>query len=281
MTEAKKRKRKVGGQKRGSSRRPSSQRRGAAMPRWKMILISSVIAFTVVFGAYHLFFKGFINMISPCKGIVNFGTCIPKGYNVYGIDISHHQGYIDWEEFRRYNKSKKPISFVYIKATEGSDHKDTRFDENWKEAKRSGLLRGAYHYFSTTSTGLEQANMFIRTVKAGKGDLPPVVDVEETPKNIADFKEELKIFISKIEEHYGVKPVIYSGRKYKEQYLTDKFFDLYPLWIANYYVDTLDIKENWSIWQCTDKGEIPGIDHYVDINVFNGNADKLQELVIK
>ena len=281
MTETGKRKKKVGGKGKNTSRRHSSKRREAAMPRWKMILISTIVAFVVVFGAYHLFFEGFINMIRPCKGIVSFGTCIPKGYNVYGIDISHHQGEITWEDVYQFNRGDSPISFVYIKATEGSDHKDTRFDTNWKGAKKCKLLRGAYHYFSTTSTGLEQAKMFIKTVEADKGDLPPVVDVEEKPKNPERFKEELKIFISKVEEHYGVRPIIYSGKKYKERYLTDKFFDKYPTWIAHYYVDSLDVKGNWTMWQCTDKGEIPGINHDVDINIFNGDLQQLHRLIIK
>ena len=93
--------------------------------------------------------------------------------------------------------------------------------------------------------------------------------------------EELKIFIARIEEHYGVLPIIYSGKNYKEKYLDDKFFDRFPTWIAHYYAEQLEVKSEWLIWQCTDKGEIPGINHKVDINVFNGELQQLNELVIK
>ncbi len=246
-----------------------------------MALIATAVSFTTLFCAYHLFLKNLINQISPCYGISVYSTCIPKGYSVYGIDISHHQGDIDWKTLHSKNNNDTPISFVYIKATEGSDHKDTRFEDNWNGARQGNLMRGAYHYFSTTSTGIEQARMFIGTVQMENGDLPPMVDVEEIPENEELFKEELKIFIAKIEEHYGARPIIYSGKKYKKRYLTDKFFDKYPTWIAHYYVDSLDVEGKWCIWQCTDKGRIPGIKRKIDINIFNGDLQQLKELCIK
>ena len=125
------------------------------------------------------------------------------------------------------------------------------------------------------------ANMFIKTVSLEKGDLPPMIDVEEKPENETIFMQELKIFITKIEETYGVKPIIYSGKKYKSRYLDDRFFDRYPTWIAHYYVDTLEVKQNWTLWQCSDRGRLPGINRDVDINIFNGDSTQFKELLIK
>ena len=282
MADARKTLKKVGERKKPSTRRPSSSRRKRPhTARWKQVLAVATVTAFALFCTYHLFLKQIIYRFSPCNGIKIYNTCMPKGYSVFGIDISHHQGNIDWEEFGQENPAETPIRFVYMKATEGSDHKDTRFDENWSKAKEHNFLRGAYHYFSTTSTGLAQANMFIENVKREKGDLPPMVDVEEIPENRERFIEELKIFIARIEEHYGVLPIIYSGKNYKEKYLDDKFFDRFPTWIAHYYAEQLEVKSEWLIWQCTDKGEIPGINHQVDINVFNGELQQLNELVIK
>ena len=163
-----------------------------------------------------------------------------------------------------------------MKATEGKDHKDTQFDTNWEKAKEHGFTRGAYHYFSPYSTGLEQATMFTQTVKLEKGDLAPVIDVEEKPADKAIFLQELKIFIAKIEEHYGIKPIIYSGKKYKARYLNDKYFERFPTWIAHHYVDTLEVNQTWTLWQCSDRGRIPGINRHVDINIFNGTPETLE-----
>ena len=129
--------------------------------------------------------------------------------------------------------------------------------------------------------GLAQANMFINTVNVASGDLPPMVDVEEIPEDKVQFMQELKIFVSKIQEHYGVKPIIYTYKKYKQKYMGDRFFDNYPTWIAHYYVHSLTVDKNWTIWQCSDRGELPGIDHKVDINIFNGELNQLENLRIK
>ncbi len=272
----------TGGRKgKTSARRSSSRKQVKDMPHWQYLIIATLVTAIVLFIAYHLIFKQIIFRFTSCEGVKIYGTCIPKGYDIYGTDISHHQGEIDWEKLAKENPEENPIRFIYMKASEGSDHKDTQFDTNWKKAKEHGFTRGAYHYFSPYSTGLEQATMFIKTVKIEKGDLPPVIDVEEKPKDKAIFLQELKIFIAKIEEHYGVKPIIYSGKKYMERYLNDIYFERYPVWVAHYYVDTLQVKQNWTIWQCSDRGRLPGIGRNVDINIFNGNTEALENFRIK
>jgi lysozyme len=209
-----------------------------------------------------------------------YGVCLPAGYRVHGIDISHHQGNIDWEELKQGRPGDPQISFAYIKATEGSSHNDRRFNSNWKAAKKHGLMRGAYHYFSTTSSGVSQANLFISMVKLHPGDLPPVLDIEEKPKNKKKYIEEVKIWLKKVEEHYGVKPIVYASSKYKKKYLDDPFFKEYPSWVAHYYIPELTDGEEWLMWQCTDIGVIPGIKEKVDINIFNGTEKQLKELLL-
>ena len=265
-----------GGRKSSSVRRSTPRKTTREMPHWQYVVIATAITAIVLFIAYHLVFKQVIYRFTTCNGIKIYNTCIPDGYSVYGIDISHHQGKINWEKFKEENPKELPVKFVYMKACEGSDHKDTRFDTNWEQAKENNFTRGAYHYFSPYSTGLAQAEMFIKTVKLENGDLPPMIDVEEKPENKTTFMQELKIFITKIEEHYGMKPIIYSSKKYKKRYLDDKFFDRYPTWIAHYYVDSLEVDQNWTFWQCSDRGRLPGISKNVDINIFNGTDETIE-----
>ena len=281
MADKRKISKRTGGRKNTSARRSSSPTVGSTMPRWvyvSLIILATSIALVLI---YALFFRPYFYRFRPCYGQKHYEICLPSGYTVFGIDISRHQGNINWEKFEKGNSVEAPISFVYIKATEGQDFTDTNFEENFKAAKQHGFLRGAYHYFSTKSTGREQAQMFIKTAKLTKGDLPPMVDVEEKPKDKKKFLQELKIFITKLEEHYGVKPIIYTYRKFKTRYLNDSFFEKYPSWVAHYYIDALDSESKWLIWQCSDIGEIPGIPHNVDINIFNGNMEQLKSLRIK
>lgn len=281
MAITKKNTKRTGGRKNSSARRSSSKATRKDMPTWQYIAISIATTIVFLFIGYHLFFKGVLNRFTNCTGTKSYGICIPQGHSVFGIDISHYQGIIDWNTLKTSSPDDAPVSFIYMKATEGSDHKDRMFDRNWEKAAEYGFTRGAYHYFSRHSSGLAQADMFIKNVKLKKGDLPPMVDVEEEPRDKKIFMQELKIFIAQIEKHYGVKPIVYSGKKYKEKHLSDRYFNRYPTWIAHYYVDSLDVDNNWTFWQCSDKGKLPGIKHKVDINVFNGDSCKFESLRIK
>ena len=238
------------------------------------------LSFVFIVGSYYLFFRPYFYRFRPCFNHKYYDVCMPSGHSVYGIDISHHQGDVDWEALNTGHHPDAPISFVYIKASEGSDFKDLRFKENFENARKHGFIRGAYHYFSTTSSGVSQANLFISMVKLGKGDLPPVLDIEEKPKNKKKYIEEVKVWLKKVEEHYGVKPIIYASSKYKEKYLDDPFFKEYPSWVAHYYIPELREGEEWLMWQCTDLGVLPGIKEKVDINIFNGNKKQFENLLI-
>src|SRR5690606_30878163 len=106
-------------------------------------------------------------------------------------------------------------------ATAGKDRPDARFAENWSAARVNGLRRGAYHYFRPDENSLGQAELFIKTVRLRKGDLPPVLDIEQLPSRqpVDSLKAGLKRWLNKVEVHYGVRPIIYSGEKYYNEFL--------------------------------------------------------------
>ncbi len=207
----------------------------------------------------------------------------PEGYEIHGIDISHHQGKIDWDKLRANGIiGKWPVRFVMIKATEGASNIDSNFADNFHNAREHGFIRGAYHFWSTRSTGRAQANHFIKHVKLETGDLPPVLDVEHKAKDQSpeDFKQSVLTWLRLVEKEYGVKPIIYTYYKFKTTYLGDSVFNSYPYWIAHYYVDKVEYKGKWKFWQHTDCGKLPGINGYVDFNIYNGSYYDLRKLTI-
>lgn len=263
-----------------SARRSYRKKKNKDLPRWIYVITAACLSFVFIVGSYYLFFRPYFYRFRPCFNHKYYDVCMPSGHSVYGIDVSRHQGDIDWETLSTGHHPDAPISFIYIKASEGSDFKDVKFKENFENARKHGFVRGAYHYFSTTSSGLSQANLFISMVKLRKGDLPPVLDIEEKPKNKKKYIEEVKVWLKKVEEHYGVKPIIYASSKYKQKYLDDPFFKEYPSWVAHYYIPELRKGEEWLMWQCTDLGVLPGIKEKVDINIFNGSKKQFENLLI-
>ena len=269
-----------GRKKTTSARRSSRKKKNKDTPRWIYVITAAFLSFVLVVGSYYVFFRPYFYRFRPCFNHKYYDVCMPAGHSVYGIDVSRHQGEIDWEALKKGNHPDAPISFVYVKASEGSDFKDKKFEQNFENARKHGFMRGAYHYFSTTSSGVSQATLFISMVKLRPGALPPVLDIEEKPKNKKKYIDEVKIWLKKVEEHYGVKPIVYASSKYKKKYLDDPFFKEYPSWVAHYYIPELTDGEEWLMWQCTDIGVIPGIKEKVDINIFNGTEKQLKELLL-
>jgi lysozyme len=208
----------------------------------------------------------------------------PEGYEIQGIDISHHQGNIDWERLRNAMIDREaPVRFIIIKATEGSDLIDENFKKNFYQAREYGFVRGAYHFYSTKSAARTQAQHFLDNVKLEVGDLPPVLDVEHKPqdKTTEEFQQDVLTWLHIIEDRYHVKPILYTYHKFKEQYLSDQRFDDYPYWIAHYYVTKMEYRGPWKFWQHTDVGKLPGIKGYVDFNIYNGSYYDLKQLCIQ
>lgn len=197
-----------------------------------------------------------------------------------GIDVSEYQGKIDWTAVDNV-EDEFPVTFVFIRATAGNDRPDNYFKKNWAGAKKNNIIRGAYHYYRPNENSLEQAALFIKTVKLKKGDLPPVLDIERLPKNqsLDSLKVGLKRWLNKVELYYGVKPIIYTGEKYYADFLHEEFKD-YPFWIANYNFFVEEMKDNWLFWQFTEKASIDGINGTVDVNIFNGTDKEMRYLTV-
>ena len=197
-----------------------------------------------------------------------------------GIDVSEYQGKISWSYVDTIEK-KYPLHYVFIRATVGKDRPDRQFERNWLGAKENKMIRGAYHYYRPNENSLEQAELFIKTVKLEKGDLPPVLDIEKLPKNqsIANLKLGLKRWLKAVESHYGVKPIIYTGERYYDDLLKEEFSD-YLFWIANYNFYREEIDSDWLFWQFTEKASIPGIKGNVDVNIYNGDLQQLQFITV-
>ncbi|MCH8330962.1 MAG: glycoside hydrolase family 25 protein [Bacteroidetes bacterium] len=207
---------------------------------------------------------------------------ITNRYPVVGIDVSHHQGWINWQKVARANAYGRSLDFAFIKATEGGSFVDRRFKRNWEEAGRSGLMRSAYHFYNPKIKSTKQVAHFARVVKLRKGDLPPVLDVEKRGTySDAVFVQGVYNTLKAMEKQYGVKPMLYTSPKFYHRYFTQSRFKSFPVWIANYHRHSPRLKKNWKFWQVTDRAYIYGINGVVDLNVYNGKKYKLRQLCLK
>lgn len=245
---------------------------------WTLYIGSLLLIAACCFAFYYFFVDA-----NSFRWLATAGEPVyPEGFDVHGIDVSHYQEEIDWEVLRNSEFGNAAVSFVIIKATEGVDLMDENFNQNFYKAKQNDFVRGAYHFFNPNANPRKQADFFIKQVNLEPGDLPPILDVEKAGKLSAEeLQKSVKVWLDVVEERYGVKPIIYSGYKFKMKYLDDAQFDDYPYWIAHYYVEKLQYKHKWSFWQHTDRGKIDGIKGNVDCDVFNGTMDDLMNMTIK
>lgn len=109
--------------------------------------------------------------------------------------------------------------------------------------------------------------------------MPPVLDIEKIPRNqsMDSLKTGLKRWLDKVEKHYGVRPIIYSGESFYTDFLETEF-EGYNLWIANYSFFEEEIRKEWLFWQFTDKAELQGIKGNVDVNIYNGDSSGINNL---
>jgi lysozyme len=215
-------------------------------------------------------------------GLCFFGIWIPNEparakYPIRGIDVSHHQRDINWDAVKGAG-----ISFSYIKATEGADFKDKRFQANWAEADAAGIARGAYHFFTLGTPGGLQAANFIATVPVVANALPPAIDLEFSGNNerhiqsAEDFQHEFSIFWDAVFAHYGKTPVVYTTKDFQKQYLAQ--MPVARLWIREVITKP---RQHWMFWQFSPRGRVSGIPTFVDLNVFNGEPSDFQALLNK
>ena len=246
-------------------------------PAW-LLWLGGILITAAYVGFFYYFFVGPFSF--RWRALYGEPT-YPEGYEVRGIDISHYQERINWEKLRNASIGDAPVSFVFIKATEGEKLFDDNFNKNFANAKRNDLIRGAYHFFVPGVNPKKQADFYLNIAQLEPGDLPPVLDIEKkgdlTPQQL---RRDVKIWLDLVEKEYGVKPILYTGYKFKVDYLNTPEFDVYPYWIAHYYVEKLAYKGKWTFWQHTDCGKVSGIKGFVDCNIFNGTFEDLQQLTL-
>lgn len=201
----------------------------------------------------------------------------PRQWQVFGVDVSTYQGDVDWPALRA-----QGVDFAFIKATEGSSLQDRQFSANWENAQAAGVRVGAYHFFSYDSPGETQADNFISMVPVTAGALPPVVDIEfygdklENLPDKAHVKSVLDPLLRRLEEFYGVKPILYVTYRSYALYLREGY-EAYPLWVSRPLLAPFD--KNWSFWQYSHSAELEGYDgaeRRIDLNVFRGSLEEFQ-----
>lgn len=202
-----------------------------------------------------------------------------NGIRTFGLDISHHQGYIDWDSVAT---SKHPIEFVFIRATDGSRILDREFHRNWEESQGKNFIRGVYHFYRPNQSSTSQFNFFKSHVYLRKGDLPPVLDLE---RNSLFGRENLlrgvKNWLKLAEKHYGIKPIIYANLDFYKRYFTSKEFKSYHFWIAAYSGRDRISGLPWSFHQYTEHMYVKGIEGNVDGDDFNGDRKALEKLTLR
>ncbi len=202
-----------------------------------------------------------------------------SAYAVRGVDVSHHEGHIRWNQMKAAG-----ISFAFIKATEGGGYVDDMFQANWQGASSVGIAKSAYHFYNFCKTGTEQADNFIKTVPREDGALPMVIDLEPSndcahmPAKPALLKD-LTNFIGKVQAAYGLTPILYINPSIYNEYLLGTGADN-KFWIADpsHAAPRMPDGKNWTFWQYAWHGTVAGLSSEVDLDVFNGGAQALSRL---
>jgi lysozyme len=197
---------------------------------------------------------------------------------ISGIDVSKWQGVINWPSVKAAG-----IQFAFIRASVGFK-KDKFFPANWTESRGAGLVRGAYHYLLAGQDAGVQAELFASLAAIQPGDLPPVLDVEAIDNEQVSGKkvvQAVKTWVGVVEERTGRKPIIYTNPAYWNQLQTDDFGSS-PLWVAHWGVHKPTLPrgwETWTFWQYSEKGQVSGIQGFVDLDRFNGSEELFLRLL--
>ncbi len=189
---------------------------------------------------------------------------LPDGFQSHGIDISHYQNKIDWGILAESLDSV--VSFVYYKSTEGLTYIDPLAKNHRKNLERLNIKNGAYHFFAPRLDAFSQAEHFVSCYSKSSISLPPVLDVETEGSSDKQLIKGMKIWLKKVEVMTGEKPIIYTSYHfYKTKFHGE--FDGHQFWIASYSKKESRLKDDCIIhWQYSDRGKIPGIDGFVDLN---------------
>lgn len=189
---------------------------------------------------------------------------IPQGFSSYGIDVSHHQGEIDWDSL--FASRDSIINFVYCKATEGVHHVDSKWEENRVALNKRKPRLGAYHFFLPNKDAKQQADHFLVNYNAKTNYLPPVIDIEIETDSDSELIENVSIWLDCVESRIKKRPIIYTSHHLYKKIFKGKLTG-YTFWIANYNTNPSGLEDtNIVLWQYTDKGSLAGIEGDVDLN---------------
>jgi lysozyme len=207
-------------------------------------------------------------------------TTCADGATLPGIDVSTYQGTIDWDKVKAAG-----IQYAFIRVSHGLVTLDDKFDRNWSEAKRVGILRGAYQYLEPSDNTDQQAQLLIDTMGAlDATDLPPVLDMEKQDAMTgAQLSAMMDAWSAKVSAATGRKPILYTSPAFWTGIVGSPASSTqHKLWIANYGVTCPDVPApwtRWDFWQKSAKGSISGITGDVDLDVFNGDAAALSQFI--
>ena len=203
------------------------------------------------------------------------GPIVDTGlYPVRGIDISRHNGKVDFKKVK-----DAGMEFVFIKASEGVTHTDSLFARNIDEARLAGLKTGAYHFFRFDKDGVDQALNFLHVLGGRQPELGLVVDVEQAG-NPAEEAKEVKRRLSSMVEYLnlmGYRVTLYSNLDGYHDYLKEDFSE-YPLWICRFKDNPID--GEWTFWQYDHHGRVDGVKGEVDMNTFNGTREEWDAFLV-
>jgi GH25 family lysozyme M1 (1,4-beta-N-acetylmuramidase) len=218
--------------------------------------------------------------------VLGFSVSPAQAATVEGIDVSHHQGTVDWTRVRAAG-----IQFAYIKATEGNSYTDTAFDSNYVDAYRAGVIRGAYHFaLPNRSSGTAQANFLLANGGAWSADsrtLPAALDLEGNPYGATCYglsqsamRTWIADFLNRYRARTGRYAVIYTTTSWWTSCTGNYsgFWDHHPLWIARWSSSAGTLPSGasvWSFWQYAASGSVSGISGNVDRDRWNGTRARL------
>ena len=196
-----------------------------------------------------------------------------------GIDVSYHQGSIDWTQVASAGKR-----FAFIRASAGTLTADTAYSTYRAGARGAGLTVGAYHFANPDTAPNDAANeaaWFLKNATIASGDLLPVLDLEVTNGlGSSALITWAQTWLANVESATGVKPVIYTTAGFWSSSLgnTDWFArNGYRLWVAHWTTASQPsvpasnwAGDGWTFWQHSSTGSVPGISGAVDLDRFNG-----------
>ncbi len=234
------------------------------MKKWGLLIISTILVGLIVFITFnqqksvHIFYS-------------SFGVTIPSQYKLLGIDISHHQGTINWDEVEDMKIEDDSIQFIYLKVTQGTHHRDRKYKSNRKVLDSKPVKVGVYHYFSPNKDVEKQVKHFTNSFT--KTSLKPALDVEEIGVlTKTELVNAVVLFLNETEKKINIRPLVYTYSSFYTDYFKGTILEKEIFWIANYGTNCIICKQdNVIAWQFSEKGTINGITEKVDLNMAKTN----------